>query len=1059
MKPPACPPPGEAAAVQTVIDALHAQMVADYPPGAMRRDAHPKAHGMVQAEVTVADDLPADLRAGVFAHPGRRYRAWIRFSNCFGIQPDLRADTRGMAVKLLGVDGQSFTPAQPGTQDFLAGSGDAFFIPDAIHYVGFPAAARAGGLALLRFFAKRSLWRGFGALRRSVGVMAANPLAISYFSQTAYRLGDDQVVKFQFRPVLSAPLGESLPWAPWFLTKIALANALFQFGDFTGLQSLALRLAALLGRPNLLHEALAHSLSTNDAWFAFLVQRRGDAMPVEDATASWDEAVAPFERVGWIRIPRQVFTPSQAATEAQRAAAQEVERLGENVSYNPWHAIAAHEPLGGINRARRRVNAASSDTRHQSNHVPAEAPAIADFDRLARLTRLEPGSVDPRPPHDPATFTSHWAYLYLRRVPILTALVLLLVPVFAVWIPSPISGGTRGWFDVEGPVLALVSLLASLNALTVMTTWWTITAYSDRRSRAKHQYAVYPIRPRWYVASLLLVLPIVASTFASVDRAGWTSRDWSINLGAWIAGAIAALAVARAVGWLAEYLGGLVPVQRWAKAIARWPDLGDGYVEGTPATFLPGHLFATGLALVTFGTYVTIGQQTTGRAMPDVPALVLMLLLPALACWTLSALTFFLDRFKVPTLAPLVVLLTLVTWLPGVRYAFALGPVLSDPGPSPTAVLNARAAAVPPSDRVVVVAASGGGTQSAAWTTRVLTGLMERCKVDGCAFDEAVRLISASSGGSVGAMIVADAYEDGRVTRSLAEMREASAASVQDALWRGLVYRDLFRPLRFWRRRPSVIDRGTALEDAWQSGLRNSATLGAWRDDALHGARPGVIFNATERVSGRTWMETHHDLLQISTAGTGAAAKSFADRYGGHDLPIVRAARLSASFPIVVPFARDDHGLRSSVILDGGYSDQFALDAVTGWLQAALSGDQQSARRVKRVLIVEARAPMPLQPPDLPTPDWINQLERDYRGVTILQQAWAGRVGVSSVAIRLCAASSIGWHATARERADIEQQWAALRDSDAVTAVMQFLRGDGEFASPTASVSKTTSCQ
>src|SRR4029077_683559 len=97
--------------------------------------------------------------------------------------------------------------------------------------------------------------------------------------------------------------------------------------------------------PNLLGQALAHSLSNNDAWFEFLVQRRDGTMSIEDATASWDDAISPFERVGWIRIPRQVFTPSQAVTDPQRAAAREVEEIGEHASYNPWHAIPAHDPL------------------------------------------------------------------------------------------------------------------------------------------------------------------------------------------------------------------------------------------------------------------------------------------------------------------------------------------------------------------------------------------------------------------------------------------------------------------------------------------------------------------------------------------------------------------------------------------------------------------------------------------------------------------------------------------------------------------------------------------
>jgi hypothetical protein len=145
MKSTACPPPGEQDAVVAVVAALHDDMVRDYPPpGIMRRDAHPKAHGTVQGEMVVDPSIAADLRHGVFAHPGRTYPAWVRFSNCFRIQPDVVGDTRGMAVKLLGVDGEPLMDSEVGTQDFLAGTGDAFFIPDAERYVGFPQAASRG---------------------------------------------------------------------------------------------------------------------------------------------------------------------------------------------------------------------------------------------------------------------------------------------------------------------------------------------------------------------------------------------------------------------------------------------------------------------------------------------------------------------------------------------------------------------------------------------------------------------------------------------------------------------------------------------------------------------------------------------------------------------------------------------------------------------------------------------------------------------------------------------------------------------------------------------------
>ena len=74
-------PPGEAAFTQSIADRLKAKITRENPPpGIMRRDAHPKMHGVVRAEFIVEPGLPEELRVGIFREP-KTYRAWIRFSN------------------------------------------------------------------------------------------------------------------------------------------------------------------------------------------------------------------------------------------------------------------------------------------------------------------------------------------------------------------------------------------------------------------------------------------------------------------------------------------------------------------------------------------------------------------------------------------------------------------------------------------------------------------------------------------------------------------------------------------------------------------------------------------------------------------------------------------------------------------------------------------------------------------------------------------------------------------------------------------------------------------
>ena len=70
----------------------------------------------------------------------------------------------------------------------------------------------------------------------------------------------------------------------------------------------------------------------------------------------------------WFQLGR----PGLFDSEAQRA-------FGENLSYTPWHSLAEHRPLGGINRARKVVYRAISMFRHECNHAPRREPTGWDI--------------------------------------------------------------------------------------------------------------------------------------------------------------------------------------------------------------------------------------------------------------------------------------------------------------------------------------------------------------------------------------------------------------------------------------------------------------------------------------------------------------------------------------------------------------------------------------------------------------------------------------------------------------------------------------------------------
>jgi hypothetical protein len=48
--------------------------------------------------------------------------------------------------------------------------------------------------------------------------------------------------------------------------------------------------------------------------------------------------------------------------------------FAKRLSYNPWHSIAEHRPLGNQSRARKRMYLALSTLRHEMNAVPHFEP-------------------------------------------------------------------------------------------------------------------------------------------------------------------------------------------------------------------------------------------------------------------------------------------------------------------------------------------------------------------------------------------------------------------------------------------------------------------------------------------------------------------------------------------------------------------------------------------------------------------------------------------------------------------------------------------------------------
>jgi hypothetical protein len=148
-----------------------------------------------------------------------------------------------------------------------------------------------------------------------------------------------------------------------------------RFGDYFGKMQLAPvsdNLIALRGKHvdhphswNCLKESIVAFFQRETAVWEIRVQLCTDLtkMPVEDASVEWDERLSPS-----LTVARITAQPQNAYSDARRVW------VDEQLSFTPWHSLAAHRPLGSIMRARLKAYQASSQFRHTAEGRPVVEP-------------------------------------------------------------------------------------------------------------------------------------------------------------------------------------------------------------------------------------------------------------------------------------------------------------------------------------------------------------------------------------------------------------------------------------------------------------------------------------------------------------------------------------------------------------------------------------------------------------------------------------------------------------------------------------------------------------
>jgi catalase len=238
-----------------------------------------------------------------------------------------------MAIKLLDVTGPKLLDGQESasTQDFVLVDHSTFFVRNLTDYVPFSQLLLNHRhepqwlfkLRLFWFYLCRGQLRQLEILKAATGRRIANPLDVSYYSTTAYAFGTDRAVKFCVKPSQTC----------------AEAAQAGQGEDY-------------------LRAALSQRVENQDVAFDFYLQLQQDPIeqPIEDPTVEW---TTPWKHVAQLTIPKQ-----------DGICDADCERL----AFNPWHSIAEHRPLGGINRARKYVYLSLSRLRRSLNGAAEGEP-------------------------------------------------------------------------------------------------------------------------------------------------------------------------------------------------------------------------------------------------------------------------------------------------------------------------------------------------------------------------------------------------------------------------------------------------------------------------------------------------------------------------------------------------------------------------------------------------------------------------------------------------------------------------------------------------------------
>ncbi|GGE02138.1 catalase [Aureimonas endophytica] len=311
------------------------------------RSVHAKAHGILEGTMRIESGLPPELTQGLFAKPGE-HKVFMRIStNAGDILPDAISLPRGLALKVLDVEGERLPGAEGTTQDFIMVNGPVFQAKTAADFHG-NLKMLAGTTDKLEGTktVMSSVLRGVNKALEAVGVESpklqslggapnVDPLGETYYSVTPFRYGD-------------------------YIAKFSIAPVSQDLTELTGREIDASE------NENAIRDTIRAEMQGIRGRWELRVQlcRDLEKQPVEDPMVEWKEDEAPFQTVATITVePQDSWAPER------------VQAVNEEMRFGIWTGLAAHQPLGNINRARKSPYKHSAEFRERFNGCPIHEPS------------------------------------------------------------------------------------------------------------------------------------------------------------------------------------------------------------------------------------------------------------------------------------------------------------------------------------------------------------------------------------------------------------------------------------------------------------------------------------------------------------------------------------------------------------------------------------------------------------------------------------------------------------------------------------------------------------